>query len=92
MVEKGITGGICHAIHRDARANNKYVKNYDKDKESSYRMYWDVNNLCRWEKSHRFSVYGFKYVKNTSQFNKDFIKNYNEDKDEGYFLILILRT
>ena len=30
MVEKGITGGICHAIHRYAKVNNKYMKNYEK--------------------------------------------------------------
>ena len=34
MVEKGIRGGICHAIHRHAEANDKYMKNYDKNKES----------------------------------------------------------
>ena len=45
MVEKGITGGICHAIHRYAKANNKYMKIYDKNKESSYIQYLDVNSL-----------------------------------------------
>ena len=44
MVEKGIRGGICHAIHRYAKANNKYTKEYDKNKESSYLKYWDVDN------------------------------------------------
>ena len=34
MVEKGIRGGICHAIHRCAKANNNYMKNYDKDTTS----------------------------------------------------------
>ena len=34
MVEKGIKGEICHAIHRYAKANNKYMKDYDKNKES----------------------------------------------------------
>ena len=45
MVEIGIRGGICHAIHRYANANNKYMKNYDKNKESSYIQYLDANNL-----------------------------------------------
>ena len=42
MVEKGIRGGICHAIHRYAKANNKYMKNYDKNKELSYIQYLDA--------------------------------------------------
>ena len=45
MVEKGIRGGICHAIHRYVKANNKNVKVYNKNKESSYLKYWNVNNL-----------------------------------------------
>ena len=36
MVEEGIRGGICHSIHRYAKANNKYMKNYDESKDSSY--------------------------------------------------------
>ena len=36
IVEKGIRGVICHSIYRYAKANKKYVKNYDKNKESSY--------------------------------------------------------
>ena len=45
MVEKRIRRGICHAIHRHAKANNKYMKNCDKNKESSYIQYLDANNL-----------------------------------------------
>ena len=45
MVEKGIREGICHAIHRCAKADNKYMKNYDKNKDSSYLMYLDANNF-----------------------------------------------
>ena len=47
MVEKGTRGGMFHAIHQYVKANNKYMKDYDKNKESSYLKNWDVNNLYR---------------------------------------------
>ena len=34
-VEKGIRGGICHSVYGYARANNKYVKVYHKNREFS---------------------------------------------------------
>ena len=34
IVEEGIRGGMCHAVHRYAKAKNKYVKNYDEEEES----------------------------------------------------------
>ena len=45
MIEKGIRGEICRAIHRYVKANTKYMKGYDKNKKSSYFKYCDVNNL-----------------------------------------------
>ena len=48
MVEEGITSGICHAIHRYAKANNKYMNNYNKSIISSFLMYLDTNNLYGW--------------------------------------------
>ena len=75
MVEKGTRGGICQAIHRYAKANNKYMKNYDRKTISSYVMYLDANNLYGWAMSQKLHVNGFEWVEDLSQFNEDFIKN-----------------
>ena len=48
IVKKGIRGGIWHSIYLNAKCNNKYMKDYDKNKESLYIQYWDVNNLYGW--------------------------------------------
>ena len=84
MVEEGIKGGICHSIHRYAKANNKYMKNYDKNKASSYIQYLDANNLYGWAMSKKLPGNGFKWVKNTSKIDEKFIKNCDEDSDKGY--------
>ena len=73
MVEKGIRGGICHAIQRYSEANNKYRKNYNKDKYSSYIMYLDANKLYGWAMSQKQPVDSFKWKKNKSKFNKKFM-------------------
>ena len=62
MVEKGIRGGICQAIYRHAKANNKYMKNYNKEIISSYLMYLDANNLYGWVMSQKLPVNGFRWV------------------------------
>ena len=76
-IEKGIRGRICQATHRYAKANNKYMKNYDKNIESSYIEYLDANNLYGWVMSQKLPVNGFKWVKQKmlSKFNEDFKKN-----------------
>ena len=53
MIEKRITGGLCDAVHRYAKANNKYMKNHDKNKESSYLMHLDPKNLHGWSMSQK---------------------------------------
>ena len=84
MVEKGMRGGICHSIHRYAKANNKYMKNYNKNEESSYIQYLDANNLYGWAMSQKLPVNDFKWINNVSKINEKFIKNYDEDSDKGY--------
>ena len=86
MVEEGIRGGICHSIHRHARANNKYMKNCDENKESSYIQYLVANNLYGWAMSQKLPVNGFKWVNDVSEINEEFIKNYDENNDKGYIL------
>ena len=70
MVEKGLTGGVCHSIYRYAKANNKYMKDYDENTESSYLEYWDVNKLQRWAMSQKLPVNHFGWTKYTSEFNE----------------------
>ena len=90
MAEKGNRGGMCHAKHRYAKANNKYMKNYNKDIESSYLTFLDANNLYRWEMSQKLSVNCFKWKESIDKFDEDFIKNYDEDSNEGYILKIFL--
>ena len=62
MVEKGIRGGICRSIYQYAKAKDKYLKNYDKNKESSYLQQWDVNNLYGWATSQKLPVNNFQMI------------------------------
>ena len=89
MIENGIRGGICHAIHiytyiyiyTHAKANNNYMKNYDKNKESSYIQYLNPNNLCRWAVSQKLLVDGFKRKKILLSLIKTL--NYDDDSEEN---------
>ena len=60
------------------------MKNYDKNKESSYIQYLDANNLYGWAMSQKLPVNGFKWVKDTSKIDEKFIKDYDEDSDKGH--------
>ena len=86
MVEEGIRGGICNAIHRHAKANNKYMKNYDRYKEASYIQYLDANNLYGWAMSQKLPVNGFEWINYVTEIDEKFIKHYDEDSDKAYIL------
>ena len=60
------------------------MKNYNKNKDSSYLMYFDANNLSRWVMSQKLTVDGFKWKKSASRFNNKFIRSYDADSDKGY--------
>ena len=57
------------------------MKDFDKNKESSYRNYWDINKLYCWAMSRNLPVGGFQWGGNISQFNRDFTENHNIDSD-----------
>ena len=62
------------------------MKNYYKNKESSYLIYLDANNLYGWAVSQKQPVGTFKWVKNVSKIDEEFIKNYDNDCDIGFIL------
>ena len=62
FIEKGLRGGISYIAHRHAKANNKFIKNYDPDKQSSYIMYLDANNLYGWAMSKPLPYRNFRWV------------------------------
>ena len=69
IVEKGTRCGICQAIHRYVKANNKYMK----DNESLYIEYLNANGLYGWAMYQKLPVNGFKWIEKSSRFNEIFI-------------------
>ena len=94
MIEAGIRGGICQSIHSYAKANNKYIKNYDKSIKKHKRVI--VSNVFRCKQSiwmgmsQKLPVNGFKWANDLSRLNEDFIKNYSQNGDIAYFLEVVL--
>ena len=86
MIEEGIRGGICHAMQRCAKPNNKYMKDYDKKEKSSYIQYLDANNLYGKAMTEKLSVRGFKWVNDISKMDEDFVKGYDKNDNKGYIL------
>ena len=87
LFKKSIRGGICNAICKYAKSN-KYMKNYDSSKKSTYLMYVDANNLYGYAMCKKLPTGNFKWVEDLSIFTKDFIKNYSEDSNTGYLLVV----
>ena len=63
VVERGLRGGISYIAKRYSKPNNKYMCDYDKNKENSYLMYFDANNLYGWAISQTLPTGGFKWLK-----------------------------
>lgn len=80
FIERGIRGGVSQCSNRYARANNKYMADYDPEKESKYLMYFDVNNLYGWALQQPLPYADFQWV----DVNTDF--NVADDSEFGYIL------
>ena len=88
MVEIGIRAGICHKIHQYAKANNKYMGDYNQNKESLYLMHWNPNNLYGLAVLQKLLVDGFKWANDKCNFDEKFIKSYDENDDNRYLSML----
>ena len=88
MFAEGTQGGMCQVTYRYNKTNNKYMKNYDKNKESSFLIYDDANNLYGWSMCKKLPVSDFKWIDVLSIFTEDFIKNYDEEDDTGYLFVV----
>jgi hypothetical protein len=74
FIEKGLRGGVSNIAHRYSKAYNKYMKDYDESKPSSYIMYLDANNLYGWAMSQLLPTGNFKWEKgnvNLAEYTRD---------------------
>ena len=85
FIEKGMRGGVSYIANRYGKANNKYMKEYDKNAPSKYIMYLDANNLYGWAMSQYLPTGGFKWM-TEKQINDIDLAKYKEDSDKGIIL------
>ena len=85
FIEKGMRGGISYIANRYGKANNKYMKDYNKDKPSKYIMYLDANNLYGWAMSQYLPTGGFRWLKQ-KEIDKFNVYNINKNSEKGYIL------
>ena len=82
FVDRGVRGGVSQCCNRYARANNKYMSDYNPNEESRYLMYYDVNNLYGWAMM-ELPYGGFQWVENPENIN---VLNVADDSLIGYIL------
>ena len=89
LFEKGFRGGISYIAHRYAKANNKYLPDYNPKKEDSYLMYLDANNLYGWAMSQPLPTGDFKWLGKVPQTPLEiekFLSDYDQNSDKGIIL------
>ena len=87
FIEKGLKGEISYIAKRYAKANNKYMNDYDPKKQSTFISYLDMNNLYGWAMSEYPPYNRFEWLKNVDEFD---VMSINEKNLTGYFLVVDL--
>ena len=88
FIEKGLRGGISYIAKRYAKANNKYMSDYDSNKQSTFITYLDKNNLYGWSMSEYLPYREFEWLKSVDELD---IMSINEKSDVGYILEVDLK-
>ena len=83
FIEKGLRGGISYIAKRYAKANNKYMNDYDSKKPSKFITYLDMNNLYGWGLCEYLPYSEFKWLKNVDRFD---VNSISEKSLIEYFL------
>ena len=87
LIEQGIKGGLTQVITKTFVTNNEYLQDYDKNKDSTFLQYLDLNILYAWAMCQKLPHKNFEFCKDLRYINPKFIKNYDKDSSQkGYIL------
>ena len=81
FIEKGLRGGISYIAKRYAKANNKYMNDYNPEEPSTFINYLDKNNLCGWTMSEYLPYGELMWLENIDEFD---VMSVDEKSDTGY--------
>ena len=88
FIEKGIRRGISYIAKRYAKANNKYMNDYDPETLSTFITYLDINNLYGCAMSEYLPYGGFRWLKNVDEFG---VMSISKKRPIRYFLEVDLK-
>ena len=89
-VEDSIRGGISMITHKYAKANNKYMSSYDKNKSPLYIIYLDANNLYGWAMSQYLPYGNYQDDTDVDKYTPEYIMSLEDNTHEGCFLVVDL--
>ena len=86
MIESGKRGSISQVTHHYAKANNTYMKNFNKNNQSVFLEYLDANNLYGWSMIKKLPTSRFKWSNDLNKYTQEYIQKYDENSDHGAIL------